>query len=420
MTVSTLTRDFSGLSPQPDWGRSARVAYFVSHPIQYQAPLLRKIAAQPDLDLKVFFFSDLSLRAYQDPGFGVAVQWDIPLLDGFAHEFLPSYRDRGGLGFADPLCHGIYRRLRDGRFDVVWIHGYHTLNHAQVLLAARALRLPVLLRTDSTLIDRKRSAARLLAKRVFFKLLNASVAAVLPVSQSNADYWRQYLAAVPQFPMPYAVDNDFFHTSAAQASPHREGFRERLGLQAGRPVILYASKLQTRKRCIDLVEAYLALCSAGTLARRPYLLVVGDGEERPAIEARRQQAGNPDIHLLGFRNQTELPQFFDLCDVFVLPSVWEPYGLIVNEVMNAGKAVIVSDQVGCHRDLVTGGVNGVVFKAGNVAALTEALHTVLADPERTRAMGQQSRQRIGQCSFDQDIAGLRAAIAQVVTGLRAG
>src|SRR4051812_45442502 len=97
--------------------RPLRLAYFVSHPIQYQAPLLRRIAAEPDIELKVLFCSDISLREHMENGFGVNVKWDIPLLDGYPYEFLPCFRDNGRFGFFSILNHGIYKRLRDGRFD---------------------------------------------------------------------------------------------------------------------------------------------------------------------------------------------------------------------------------------------------------------------------------------------------------------
>ena len=67
-----------------------RLAYFVSHPIQYQAPLLRLIAADMDIDMKVFFYSDFSLKPYKDEGFGRLIEWDIPLTDGYNHHFLNS------------------------------------------------------------------------------------------------------------------------------------------------------------------------------------------------------------------------------------------------------------------------------------------------------------------------------------------
>lgn len=389
-----------------------RLAYFVSHPIQYQAPLLRRIAESPDFDFKTYFFSDFSLRSYMDEGFGVAVTWDIPLTEGYDHEVLPALRNKGGLSFADPLCRGILKRLEEGNFDAIWLHGYHTLNQLHVLMAAKTLRIPVFLRAESTLIDRSRSKATLASKAVFFELLSSTVAGILTVSKANAAYWQKYLPNTPQFPMPYAVDNDFFRERTLEAAPQREELRLSLGLEPNRPVILFASKLQERKRCIDLVEAHLKVCAQKASTERPYLLIVGDGEERAAIETRIQSAhASGDIRMLGFQNQTELPRYFDLCNVFVLPSVHEPYGLIVNEVMNAGRAVIVSDEVGCRDDLIEHGVSGMVFKATDIDALAGAIRYTLDTPERMESMGKKAQEHIEQYNFERDVVGLRSALA---------
>src|ERR1700733_2920968 len=109
-----------------------RLAYLVSHPIQYQAPLLRRIAQEPDIDLTVFFGSDFSVRGYKDEGFGVGVKWDVPLLDGYRHEFLPVLRDDANPGVMSPLNYGIFSRLRGSKdaagFDVLWVHGYSSVN----------------------------------------------------------------------------------------------------------------------------------------------------------------------------------------------------------------------------------------------------------------------------------------------------
>src|ERR1700730_16852807 len=107
-------------------GRKLRLAYFVSHPIQYQAPLLRRVAQESDIDLKVFFSSDISVRGHMDPGFGVAVKWDVPLLAGYQYEFLPRLRDSDRHTFSRPLNWGIYKRLREGKYDAIWVHGYAT------------------------------------------------------------------------------------------------------------------------------------------------------------------------------------------------------------------------------------------------------------------------------------------------------
>lgn len=393
-----------------------KLAYMVSHPIQYQAPLLRRLSREPDIDLTVFFCSDHGAREYADQGFGgVRVKWDVPLLEGYKYEVLPALRSSSEPSFASPINRGIYRALKKGDFDALWLHGYWSIDSLVAMLAAKALGIPVLQRTDGTLIDRPRSALKHAGKRVFFFFLRLLVDGVLPVGSLNRDYWAHYLGPnFPSFLVPYAVDNAYFQSRSASASGTREKFRRELNLEPGRAVILYASKLMERKRCIDLVEACLGMHTEKD-GRRPYLLIVGDGSERAACEVRVRSAGAgaESVRFLGFQNQSELSRFFDLCDLFVLPSVHEPFALVVNEVMNAGRAIVVSDEVGCQPDLVIEHLNGRVFPAGDVAALRKVLEDLMANPDSLREMGVRSLERINQWSFEEDIRGIREALHHV-------
>ena len=396
--------------------KKVRLAYLVSHPIQYQAPLLRRIAQEPDIDLTVFFGSDFSLRSYQDEGFGVDVQWDVPLLDGYRSEFLPVIRDDGTQTVTTPLNYGIFNALRGGEkpgFDVLWVHGYAMVNALHGMVAAKALGIPVLLRGDMWLRDRPRSGPKLFLKRAFFQLLKNLVSGVLTVGTLNEEYWRHYLGdEIPLFLMPYAVDNEYFQRRRLEAAPKREELQRELHIDGGRPVILFASKLQRRKRCSDLLDAYRSLMETASCPL-PYLLIVGDGEERVALEEQARTNGLADVRFCGFRNQSELPRFFDIASVFVLPARHEPWGLVVNEAMNAARAVIVSDDVGCHPDLISNGVEGFVFPVGDVKELAEALRRVLATPETTVRMGESALERISTWSFEEDVLALREAIARL-------
>ncbi len=399
-----------------------RLAYFVSHPIQYQAPLLRRIAREPEIELTVFFGSDFSVRGYRDEGFGVDVKWDVPLLEGYNHEFLPRLRDTGTEGLLSPINYGLLSRLAGGdgqpRFDALWVHGYATVNQIHGILAAKIVGIPVLLRSDSSLRDRPRGRGKLLAKRVFFGVLRGLVDGVLVSGSWNTEYWRHGMGEdFPLFLLPYAVDNAFFQARCREAASRREELRAELGLDAGRPVILFASKMQKRKHCDDLIRAYARLSPGKQQEPEAYLVIVGDGDERAALEQQAAAMGWASIRFCGFRNQTELPRFFDLASVFVLPSRHEPWGLIVNEVMNAGRAVIVSDDVGCHPDLITDGVEGYVYPVRDVAALEHALRRMLASPEGMARMGQAALDRIRRWSFEEDVAGLKQALAQVTRRL---
>src|SRR5271170_4795362 len=250
-----------GGSSAAQTARKVRLAYFVTHPIQYQAPLLRRIACENDIDLRVFFFSDISVRGYSDKGFGgLQVKWDVPLLNGYSHEFLPGFRNNGTLSFSTPLNYGILSRLRHGGFDAVWVHGYYNFNCLRTVLAARLLRIPVILRSEAQPNDRVRTKTTRLAKRLFFKVLRQTIHCIAAIGKAHVGYWQHYLGSdMPIFFMPYAVDNHYFSSRVADASHKRELLRQELGLEAGRPVFLFASKLQTRKRCIDLLDAFLKL-----------------------------------------------------------------------------------------------------------------------------------------------------------------
>ena len=386
--------------------RRHRIAYLVSHPIQYQAPLLRYLSAQPDFDLTVFFRSDHSVGSHYDEGFGKTIDWDVDLLSGYRHEFLPALGRTDLIDHLRPVNYGLARRLR-GRFDALWVHGYAPWFNQSALVTAKAMGMVTLVRDEASALSKQRSPLKTALKRqTFFRFLNLAVDGYLAIGTLNRRYYEAN-GAVPEriFSAPYCVDNDYFQARAEASKPHRETFRSGLGLQPGRPIILYASKLQRRKKPDDLLAAYQRLDSAA----RPYLLFVGDGEMRAELEP----AASESVRFLGFRNQSELPAFFDLCDLFVLPSVAEPWGLIVNEVMCAGKPVVVSDEVGCAPDLVKDGVNGFVFPAGDVPALARCLTALTADTAQCRAMGEASRAIVGSWGIPEVADGLRRALTSL-------
>jgi glycosyltransferase involved in cell wall biosynthesis len=213
--------------------------------------------------------------------------------------------------------------------------------------------------------------------------------------------------------MPYAVDNHFFQTRAAEARQTREAFRQELGLEPGRPIVLYASKLMRRKHPATLLEAFATLTKKIPPHAMPYLLFVGSGEEEESLKIRAKDLPEGIVRFLGFQNQTALPRFYDVCDLFVLASEYEPWGLVVNEVMNAGKPLIVSDQVGAARDLVQPGKNGWVIPAGAVEALHDALYEALQDPDHLRNAGQSSLETITKWGIPENIHSLTNALKRL-------
>lgn len=402
----------------PSAPRKLRLAYLVTHPIQYQAPLLRRIAAEPDIALTAFFGTDFSARPFVAAEFGQTIEWDVPLLEGYEHHVLPAWgpREERDLGFWKPLNYGFAERLAAGGFDALWIHGYARWLHWSAMISARRRGVRVLLRDEATPISAPRGPAKRLLKRAFFAGLSQMADAFLAIGTLNKRYYvGQGIDARRIFSMPYAVDNARFRADAAQAATHREQFRATLGLAPGRPILLFAAKLIERKRPAQLIEAF-ARVRAEPALRDPYLVFAGDGPLRASLEAQAAAQAPDSVRFLGFQRQTELPRCYDLCDAFVLPSGQEAWGLVVNEVMCAGRAVIVSDMVGSAPDLVRPGENGAIFKTDDVGDLARAIREVIGDPARLAAMGRRSLEIIARWSFEEDVAGLRQALAAVCPG----
>lgn len=373
------------------------VLYLVERPIQYQAPLLRRIAALEGLALTVAFetLGAAAPGGAHDAGFGREVTWDIDMLAGYDHVLAPNAASLA------PLIE---------RADVVWMHGWAGARQRAALSLAKARRTPVLMRGENTDVAMPDGwGPRGWLKRRYLDWVFNRCAGFLAIGGANRRYYLGHgVAEGSLFFMPYAVDNDFFHEKCREAAAQRETFRAGLNLEPDRPVVLFAGKLQRRKGVDLLLRAFRDLDR--THARAPYLVIVGDGEQRSLVE---RAVGEDDaVRFLGFRNQTELPAFYDLADVFVLASRREPWGLAVNEAMNGATAVVVSDECGCAEDLVTPAC-GRVVRAGDPAALRHALADLLADPDDLTDSGAAARDTVAGWNFDKDMEGLRRALESI-------
>ncbi|MET0102026.1 MAG: glycosyltransferase family 4 protein [Sedimenticola sp.] len=381
-----------------------RLAWLATHPIQYQSPLLREIAKTPGIDLTAVFFSDFSTRNYVDEEFGHELEWDTPLLDGFNHIFLEGDgASVNSVSFLSPRIKQLDKVLNRDNFDAVLIQGWNHYGYVLAALRAKKEGLKVLLRCEATDHVEGSTGLKGFVRQLLVKLLLSRVDKFLAIGTRNRQFYES--RGIPEEKigsMPYCVDNDYFRRLAENSN--KEEIRRELKLEKGRPVILYASKLTTRKYADLLLSAYGKMKGS-----RPYLLVVGDGELMPRLKEMTEEMELSDVRFLGFRNQSELPAYYSLADVFVLPSVNETWGLVVNEAMNAGCAIIVTDQVGSGSDLVRDGINGFVIPPADEDALVGALESCMKE-DKYIEMGRQSMEIIRTWGIPENIAGLKSGL----------
>jgi glycosyltransferase involved in cell wall biosynthesis len=302
----------------------------------------------------------------------------------------------------------ISRWLRTHPVEAVWVHGWgHPYNLASLLEVFHS-GAKVLMQAETHLDCLRGSMFRKILHRMVFGTLFRKIDGFLAIGSANHKFYRSY--GVPEkkiHRMPYVVDNDFFQTGCRAAAAHTSSLKSELNLAQERPVVLFCGKLIPAKSVDVLIRALHHAASHLAPAMRPQLVVVGEGELKGELLRLCDTLLPGDARFVGFRNQSELPSYYTLADIFVLPSKFEPWGLVVNEAMNAGKPVVTSDVVGSRWDLVMSGSNGGVFRAGDPESLAKVLLPLLLNPGLRAAEGELSLRRIGQWGFPQAIAGLR-------------
>ena len=366
------------------------LTYFLSHPIQYQSPLLRRLALEDDLSFRVVYDHDFSTRTYFDQGFQSEVRWDIPLREGYRSDLLADV--------------SVNKVLRES--DAVWFHGWQSKHLRRILKDAARRRKLTLMRGENwfgAMPDG--NGVRRLVRRAYHKSIFRYCSAFLTIGQKNKEYYLDHgVSQARLFDMPYAVDNHAFRQRANDTMIAE--VRQSLDVAPEQKIILYAGKLQRRKNPHHLLEALKTVSHVGAIS--PVLVFAGDGEMRRELEV--EASASPSIKFVGFKNQTEMPAYYAAADVFVLPAEREPWGLAINEAMASGTAVVASDQCGAAYDLITP-ETGRIIEAGNMGALASAISEILA---RSHEMGAAAQAHVKLWDFEADVRGILSALEVTV------
>jgi len=381
------------------------LAAFTSHPIQYQAPLFRELANRDELDLTVYFYSKQGVEPKMDEGFQQEVTWDVPLLEGYDYEFIRTDTCLGDPSSFFGFNPALIVRLRRANPDAVWVHGYGSLTDISVILAADFLDIPVVFRGEVM----PWTIGRTVKQKVIDHIFN-HVSAFASIGTPNRRLYKSFGFDDERiFHAPYTVHNKFFRDQREQL-PTVAQLRKENEIPHGRHVILFVGKLIERKRPSLLVNAFCDSTNPGEAT----LLFVGDGDKRSTLETAAIDRGrSDDIKFMGFVNQTELPRYYELSDVFVLPSVHENWGLVINEAMNFELPVIATSAVGATTDLVTD-ENGIVVPPDNCDVLAVAIRRFIeADASERAAAGQESLERISDWDIETTADGIENAVMNV-------
>jgi glycosyltransferase involved in cell wall biosynthesis len=383
-------------SAMPTDGKKIRVLLLCSHPTQYSSPMWRRLSRHPEMDAIVAYCSLQGAEAQVDPGFGVKVAWDVPLLNDYRWLKLknvsPHPRVGSFFGLVNP---GVWKLIRKERFDAIAVFtGYMCATFWIALVAAKMLGVPLIYGADATTLNSVDGRAwKVPLKRLFWPRLFRMADVVIAPSSGTVELMRSLGISQDRIQlMPYVVDNEWWTENARHVD--RRCVRKRWKIPEDASVILFCAKLQPWKRPQDLLRAF-----ARTGISNSFLVYAGEGALRAELESEAMELRVRErVRFLGFMNQSALPGVYCASDIMVLPSEYEPFGLVVNEAMLCGCPVIVSDRVGARFDLVRENETGFVYPACDVEALTAVLRRALEFPERLARMGETAHRRMSAWS----------------------
>ena len=313
------------------------------------------------------------LVAVELSGSGGEYEWTPVAAAGFARATVCPAGDSNALPRRE-LARRVGATLDAVKPDALAVAGWGDRGMRAAARWGRRRRVPMVLMSDSQHRDEVRVWWKEWVKRRYVAHFAAGFVAGTP----HADYLARLGVPRDRIFLGYdVVDNDHFACGADAARADAGAVRAKLGLPP--KFFLTCARFVAKKNLATLLTAYAAYRTA--TADPWQLVLVGDGELRPSLEAQATRLGIADtLHLPGFKQYGELPAYYGLASAFVLPSVQDQWGLVVNEALAAGLPVLASDACGCVPDLL--GV-GAGFDPHDAAGLARRLAEITRPPADT-------------------------------------
>lgn len=296
--------------------------------------------------------------------------------------------------------HELYALAASGRYRAVICSTGGRVGLPATWAGTRRARVPLLL--WASLWAHPRSFAHAFSY-LALRRLYCSADAIVTYGPHVSAYVRSY-GAHNMHVAPQAVDNAFWSASSP-SNPSRPAWPNESEVK-----FLFAGRRTREKGLGVLAEAW---SMSGLQAPTAALVLVGAGPTPPWVPAGGAVVGVEAVPAAELRN------LYAAADVLVVPSIAtrtfrEPWGLVVNEAMNQGLAVITSDAVGAAAGgLVRDGHNGVVVPAGEPIALAAALRRLAGDADMRARMGAAGKQDVAAYNFEAWAGGFSAALASL-------
>lgn len=362
-----------------------QVLIFDSHPVQYKAPVYKELERFAPGAFEVVYATDVSVKGYRDEGFGREFAWDTPLLEGYNYRVLGNERGEPLSSQLSLTGRGILRILRERRPRAVLLTQIRYEFDFAAYLSALFLGIPIWIRqeTQDEMFSASRSNWKARFRFLYYRMLYFPVQGAFCFGELNQEHLMRHGIARERIEMArFSVPDPLANYDFERLRARREAKRKEISVGSSEILVAFFGKFIPKKNP-DLLLTAISLEPVGWKARTA-LLFVGAGEMESGLRKMANnltKKGGPRSIFSGFINQKELPDFYLAADIVVLPSrrMGEAWGLVVNEALQAGCGVIITDAVGCCREF--GNWERVrVIKEGDAIGLSSALEELIIYP----------------------------------------
>ena len=392
-----------------------RLAIVVSHPIQHFVPFYRALSQRSEIELTVIYASRIGVEPYFDRDMNTEISWNMDLLGGYDHVFLPeadTITRSGPLTVNNP---SVGAALADIRPDAVLIYGYSQLTSLRALWWCRREKVPAMMISDSEL-RQARSGTRHAVKKMALPIVLKQFSAFLTVGDCNEDYYRHY--GVPEqrlFRSPFTIDEALYRGARSDRTQRRTEARARYGIDDGDLVFLTVGKINERKRSADVVAVARRL--RGETSPPIRFLLAGNGALMDELSEEIEREKLP-VTMAGFVNVDVLPDLYAAADAILHPSSKDPHPLVMSEGACLGLPLLISDRVGAAgpTDIARPGENAMIFPCGDVEAICQAVQMLANDAALRQTMANRSVGIFEELDMERSVQGVVDALAFCLNG----
>lgn len=338
------------MTVRPPMLQSLKLLVFESHPVQYRAPIYRALQLRCPNQFQVVYGTDQSIRGWTDEGFGKAVAWDEPLLEGYPSQILGNSLPEGLSGFSSLSGQGIRGLLRNRRPQAVLLTQFRYAFDWTAFVSARTMGIKTWIRQETQDAAFERSRAKDWVRSMCYRLIYSQVNHAFYIGSLNQSHLTRHGISVSRMTRsPYATVDRCVGISDNEIWSRRNGIRRHLGIKPEEWVVAFSGKFIEKKDPALVLDAVSGLPQK---TRNPVsVLMIGSGELEPSLRQQAERLTQEGIRVVfaGFVNQSAICDYYLAADALVLPSrrMGETWGLVVNEALQAGCAVVMSDAVGC-------------------------------------------------------------------------